>query len=156
MPSLFITADTISVRVHSERLVLLRRDSADHRDGAIEEINVPFHELDRIVICGCPVVTMPVFHKLMSLNIPVVFLSSVSFDVVPGAAVEVPAVVPAPPVDWVSFFLLHAVIIPADTTIARARHNNETYFFIPFILHSPSSLKFLLFRINMRRDEMHY
>lgn len=76
MPSLFITADTISVRVHSERLVLLRRDSADHRDGAIEEINVPFHELDRIVICGCPVVTMPVFHKLMSRNIPVVFLSS--------------------------------------------------------------------------------
>lgn len=74
VPSLIITSDTISVKLRSERLELIRRDESGSRGN--EPLCVPLHELERVVICGCPAVTMPVFHKLMQRNIPVVFLTS--------------------------------------------------------------------------------
>lgn len=74
MPSLIITADTITVRLQSEHLELVRYNKTDTRKN--ERITVPFHNLERVVICGCPSVTMHVFHKLMQLKIPVVFLSA--------------------------------------------------------------------------------
>ena len=74
MPSLVITRDTVSVRLQSEHLELIRHleSGADGLDRSV----VPLHDVERVVICGRPIVTLPVLHKLMSLRIPVMFLSS--------------------------------------------------------------------------------
>ncbi|MDD4318613.1 MAG: CRISPR-associated endonuclease Cas1 [Victivallaceae bacterium] len=74
MPTLTITRDTVSVRLHSERLELIRH--SENGNENLERINVPLFDLERVIICGRPIVTLPVLHKLMRLQIPVVFVTS--------------------------------------------------------------------------------
>ena len=74
MPSLVITRDTISVRLQSDRLELIRHAETDMERPV--RLEVPLHDLERVVICGRPIVTLPVLHKLMDRHIPVTFLSS--------------------------------------------------------------------------------
>ena len=45
------------------------------------------------------------------------------------------------------FLFLHAVKDMEASASTRVRHNNEIYFFIPFILHTPSSLDLLATRL---------
>ena len=74
MPSLVITRDTVSIRLHSERLELIRHSETDNEN--LERISVPLYDVERVMICGRPIVTLPVLHKLMYLHIPVIFLTS--------------------------------------------------------------------------------
>ena len=74
MPSLVITRDTVSVRLRSERLEIIRHSEADA--DSLDRLEVPLHDVERVVICGRPSITLPVFHRLMLLHIPVTFLTS--------------------------------------------------------------------------------
>lgn len=74
MPSLVITRDTVSVRLQSDRLELIRHAEAGME--SLDRFSVPLHDVERVVICGRPIVTLPVLHRLMSLRIPVTFLSA--------------------------------------------------------------------------------
>jgi CRISPR-associated protein Cas1 len=74
MPSLVISRDTVSVRLESERLELIRH--ADHDSEILDRVSVPLYDIERVVICGRPIVTLPVLHKLMHLHIPITFVTS--------------------------------------------------------------------------------
>ena len=66
MPSLVITRDTVSVRLRSERLEIIRHSEADA--DSLDRLEVPLHDVERVVICGRPSITLPVFHRLMLLH----------------------------------------------------------------------------------------
>ncbi len=74
MPPLIITRDTVTVRLQSERLNLVRHSGTGSEE--LEQISVPLYDIERVIICGNPIITIPVLHKLMRLNIPVAFLSA--------------------------------------------------------------------------------
>ena len=63
MPSLVITRDTVSVRLRSERLELIRHSEAG--TDSLDRLDVPLHDVERVVICGRPSITLPVFHRLI-------------------------------------------------------------------------------------------
>ena len=73
MPPLIITRDAVSVRLRSETLEIIRRPEAG--DGDREPLRVPLYDVERVIICGRPSVSLSVLHQLMKRGIPVVFLS---------------------------------------------------------------------------------
>jgi CRISPR-associated protein Cas1 len=74
MPSLILSSDTLSVRLHSRRLEIVRRD---HKNPQAETVrtDVPLHDLDRVVVIGRPSLTTPVLTELMDSGIPCYFLT---------------------------------------------------------------------------------
>jgi CRISPR-associated protein Cas1 len=64
----------VSVRLQSERLELIRHSETGTEN--LEHVSVPLFDIERVIICGRPIVTLPVLHKLMHLKIPVIFLTS--------------------------------------------------------------------------------
>ncbi len=74
MPSLILGSDTLSVRLNSRRLEVVRRD---HKNPQAETVHtdVPLHDLDRVVVIGQPSLTTPVLAELMDTGIPCYFLT---------------------------------------------------------------------------------
>lgn len=75
MASLILTSDTLSVRLLSRRLEVLRRKPQD-QSTVVSRTEVPLFDLDRVVIIGQPAVTIPVLAELMDVGIPCFFLTS--------------------------------------------------------------------------------
>ena len=77
MPSLVISQDTVSVHLHSKHLELVKNLKADEMgDGGFKKLNVPLVDIDRVVVCGRPAVTIPVLQRLMFMGIPTFFITS--------------------------------------------------------------------------------
>ncbi|HBM15074.1 MAG TPA: CRISPR-associated endonuclease Cas1 [Lentisphaeria bacterium] len=76
MPSLIITGETVSVRLESEHLELVKRDPDDQRGERMIRMRVPLFDVDRCVIIGRPAMSIPVLQQLMKRGIPTFFLSS--------------------------------------------------------------------------------
>lgn len=75
MPSLVLTGDTLSVRLESKHLEVIRRETpGDEMSGT--QMRVPLHDLDRVVVVGRPNVTLPVLQRLMFEGIPCFFVTS--------------------------------------------------------------------------------
>ena len=74
MPSLILGSDTLSVRLNSRRLEVVRHD---HKNPQAETVrtDVPLHDLDRVVVIGQPSLTTPVLAELMDTGIPCYFLT---------------------------------------------------------------------------------
>ena len=75
MPSLVISQDTVTVNLHSRHLELVKRVGEKPRNG-YDKINVPLVDVDRVVICGRPAVSIPVLQRLMREGIPTFFVTS--------------------------------------------------------------------------------
>lgn len=76
MPTLAITQDTISVRMEQSHLELINRPSSGDPEDSPVRLHVPLNDIERVVLVGCPGVSIAVFHRLLSLGIPVSFLSA--------------------------------------------------------------------------------
>ena len=75
MASLILTQDLISVNLHSKRLEVVKRPRLG-TDEKTERMTVPLYDLDRVIVCGSPCVSLPTLKRLMQENIPVFFVSS--------------------------------------------------------------------------------
>ena len=75
MPSLVLTSDCLSVRLESRRIDVLRRNPLAPDDPP-RRMQVPLHDLERVVVVGQPAVTMPVIAELMDAGIPCFFLTA--------------------------------------------------------------------------------
>ncbi len=75
MPSLVLTSDCLSLRLESRRIDVVRRNPNSPDDPPVRT-QVPFHDLDRVVVIGRPAVTLPVLTELMDNGIPTFFLTA--------------------------------------------------------------------------------
>jgi len=75
MPSLVISQDTVTVNLHSQHLELVKRKS-EESINKYERIKVPLIDVDRVIICGRPAVSIPALQKLMKFGIPTFFTTS--------------------------------------------------------------------------------
>ena len=74
MPSLVLNSDTLSVRLVSKRLEVLRHDY-NEAGNARAKTEVPLMDIDRVVLVGQPSVTVPVLTGLMDSGIPCFFVT---------------------------------------------------------------------------------
>lgn len=74
MPSLVLTGDTVSVRLESHHLEVIKR--IDGEANNFERMKVPFFDIDRVVVNGRADLSTPAMHMLMRKGIPVFFLTS--------------------------------------------------------------------------------
>lgn len=75
MPSLVLTGDTVSVRLESNHLEVIKRIEGG-KPNEFERMKVPLFDIDRVVVNGRADLSTPVMHKLMFKGIPVYFLTS--------------------------------------------------------------------------------
>lgn len=75
MPSLVITMDTVSVRLESQHLELVKHAESGEANDFVR-VRVPLYDIERVVIVGRPIITMPVLQKFMYTGIPVYFQTS--------------------------------------------------------------------------------
>ena len=75
MPSLVLTSDTLSVRLLSRRLEVIRQDHQTPGSAPVRT-EVPLLDIDRVVLIGRPSVTIPVLTTLMDTGIPCFFLTA--------------------------------------------------------------------------------
>ena len=75
MPSLVITNDTVTVNLESRHLELVKRAEGDSENRLIK-LRAPLYDIDRVVVCGRPCISMAVFQKFMRDGIPVFFVTS--------------------------------------------------------------------------------
>ncbi|MEG2075884.1 MAG: CRISPR-associated endonuclease Cas1, partial [Victivallaceae bacterium] len=73
MATLVVTQDCVSVRSEGERLELIQR--SDDPEQSTVRLQVPLFDVDRVMVVGRPLMTMAVFHKLLTYGIPVNFVS---------------------------------------------------------------------------------
>jgi CRISP-associated protein Cas1 len=74
MPSLVLSGDTISVRLESKHLEVIRW--LEKGNKIEDRIRVPIIDIDRVVIVGRPNVSIAVLQRLMFQGIPSYFLTS--------------------------------------------------------------------------------
>lgn len=74
MTTLAITRNSLSVQLEQHHLKVVNHELTE------DDVNrchfVPLHDVERVVISGCPAVSIPVLHELMRRGIPVTFLSA--------------------------------------------------------------------------------
>ena len=75
MPSLVINGETVSVRLESRHVELIKRDPEDPKAAFIKK-KVPLFDVERVVIIGRPGVSIPVLQRLMFMGIPTYFVTS--------------------------------------------------------------------------------
>lgn len=75
MPSLILSGDTLSVRLESKHLEVVRRETPDAELSG-GQMRVPLHDLDRVLVVGRPNLTIPVLQRLMFEGIPCFFVTS--------------------------------------------------------------------------------
>lgn len=74
MPSLILSGDTVSVRLESKHLEVIRRPTED--DAPTTSLRVPLHDLERAVLVGRPNVSVAALQRLMLEGVPCYFLSA--------------------------------------------------------------------------------
>ena len=74
MPPLILSGDTISVRLESKHLEVIRWAEKGVREEA--RIKIPLFDLDRVVLVGRPNVSIAVLQRLMLEGIPSYFLTA--------------------------------------------------------------------------------
>jgi len=74
MPPLILSGDTISVRLESKHLEVIRWAEKGVREEA--RIKVPLFDIDRVVLVGRPNVSIAVLQRLMLEGIPSYFLTA--------------------------------------------------------------------------------
>ncbi len=74
MPTLIIDGECLSVHVESERLNIVRSDVSEDGQREQQRTQVPFHDVDRVVVVGRPAMTIPVLQRLMFAGIPCYFV----------------------------------------------------------------------------------
>ncbi len=75
MPSLVVSSDTVCVNIESRHLELVRRNE----DSPLKDktrLMVPLYDVERVVVCGRPNISIPVLQRLMKDGIPAFFVSS--------------------------------------------------------------------------------
>lgn len=72
MPTLYINGKDTEVRLNDRRIAVSWLDLA--KDDAFS-VDVPLHDLDRVVIVGKPSISMAVFHSFILNGIPVFMIS---------------------------------------------------------------------------------
>lgn len=76
MPTLIINGDCLSVNAESKRLNIVRKykdkDGKSHHNKSV----IPIHDIDRVVIIGRPLITVPVLQRLMFNGIPCYFTTT--------------------------------------------------------------------------------
>lgn len=72
MPTVAITSEFVSVRIESERLRLMRKTPSELLDNVTV---VPLHDVERVVVVGRPLVSLPALLELADRAIPVYFLT---------------------------------------------------------------------------------
>jgi len=75
VPSLIISQDCITVNIHSRHLELTKRIEGD-AGSTYKKIKVPLVDVDRVVVCGRPSISIPTLQRLMKMGIPTFFLTS--------------------------------------------------------------------------------
>lgn len=75
MPSLVISQDIVTVNIHSRHLELIKRNDEKLIDK-YTKLHVPLVDVDRVVVCGRPSVSIPVLQRLMKMGIPTFFITS--------------------------------------------------------------------------------
>lgn len=74
MPSFVISRDTLSVNLSGGRLLCAERDP--EFPGRCKRIELPLFDIDRVVVVGRPLLSVPVLQTLMKKGIPAFFVSS--------------------------------------------------------------------------------
>ncbi|MBQ7651270.1 MAG: CRISPR-associated endonuclease Cas1 [Victivallales bacterium] len=72
MPTLYINGKDTEARLDDRRISV---SWLDFKNNDVAKIDVPLHDLDRVVIIGKPSVSMAVLHSFIKNNIPVYLLS---------------------------------------------------------------------------------
>lgn len=73
MPGLILSSDVANVNLDSKHLEITRREKDD---ASISRRRIPLHDVDRVVICGRPCVSIAVLQRFMTMGIPCFFVSS--------------------------------------------------------------------------------
>lgn len=76
MPSLIIDGECLSVNVQSKRLHIIRNYIDDDGNPSKKHTDVPLYDIDRVLVVGRPMMTIPVLQKLMISGIPCYFITS--------------------------------------------------------------------------------
>lgn len=76
MPTLVLDGECLSVNAESKRLNIVR--SIVNEDGKRnqERSHVPMYDLDRVIVVGRPLITVPVLQRLMFAGIPCYFITT--------------------------------------------------------------------------------
>lgn len=76
MPTLVLDGEYLSVNAESQRLNIVR--SIVNEDGKRDQkrMQVPLHDLDRVIVVGRPSMTVPVLQRLMFARIPCYFTTA--------------------------------------------------------------------------------
>lgn len=75
MPSLVITQDTVTARLESQHVELVKHGPSGEPNDFVR-IRVPLYDIDRVVINGRPALTIPLLQRFMRQGTPVYFLTS--------------------------------------------------------------------------------
>ncbi len=75
MPTLVISQNCVNVSIHSRHLEMSKPEETD-LFNRVNRIKVPLVDVDRVIICGRPAVTIPVLQRLMKEGIPTFFTTS--------------------------------------------------------------------------------
>jgi CRISPR-associated protein Cas1 len=76
MPTLILDGDSLSIRVESKRLKVIRSIIDEEGKRGQNRTDIPLHDIDRVIIIGRPGITVPVLQRLMFNNIPCYFTTS--------------------------------------------------------------------------------
>lgn len=76
MPSLILSHDTVNVNITSRHLELKKRIEPEVGDIEYEKMTVPLVDVDRVIICGRPCISMPTLQRLMIMGIPTFFITA--------------------------------------------------------------------------------
>jgi len=75
MPSLVVSQDTVTVNLHSRHLEMVKRKNPE-KPNDFDKMKVPLVDVDRVIVCGRPAISIPVLQRLMKMGIPTFFLTS--------------------------------------------------------------------------------
>lgn len=75
MPSLVLTGETVAIRSQSRHIQVIRRGESGKANDFIR-MDVPLHDVDRVIVEGRPDLTTPALQKFMFNGIPVFFMTA--------------------------------------------------------------------------------
>ena len=76
MPTLIIDGDCLRVTAESKRLTIIKTTVDEDGNSSRIYSKIPLHDIERVVIVGRPVITIPVLQRLMYNGIPCYFVTS--------------------------------------------------------------------------------
>jgi CRISPR-associated protein Cas1 len=76
MPTLIIDGECLSVQVESKRLKVTRTTVEEDGSRSKKHTDIPFHDIERVVVVGRPAITIPALQRLMYNGIPCYFVTT--------------------------------------------------------------------------------